>query len=59
MACRGLRRRQAGRRAGDQWLLVFTGLQADSPYYYQITCGSATVSGSFTTANIALGNTYD
>jgi hypothetical protein len=52
----------AGKRDAEQGInghWYSRALQADSPYYYQLTCGSATVSGSFTTANIALGNAYN
>lgn len=34
-------------------------LQALTPHYFQITCGPYTATGSFTTANIALGNIYN
>jgi len=33
--------------------------QAASTYYYQVTCDSASAAGTFTTSNIALGNTYN
>lgn len=33
-------------------------LEAYSLYYYQITCGSDTVSGTFNTTNIPMGNSY-
>ncbi len=34
-------------------------LQTVTTHYYRITCGSSTATGSFVTANLALGNTYN
>ncbi|MEO8592418.1 MAG: hypothetical protein ABI759_03780 [Candidatus Solibacter sp.] len=34
-------------------------LETYAPHYYQVTCGSATASGQFTTGNIPLGMTYN
>ena len=39
--------------------MVFAALQAFTTHYFRITCGGSQANGSFITANIALGNTYN
>jgi hypothetical protein len=51
-----------GKRAAEQgadghW--YSRALETLTDHYYSITCGAANATGSFTTANIALGNTYN
>jgi hypothetical protein len=49
--------RDAEQGLNGQW--YSRALQALTPHYYRIACGTYTATGSFTTDNIALGNTYN
>jgi len=49
--------RDAEQGLNGQW--YSRALQAYTPHYYRITCGASSATGAFTTANIALGNTYN
>ncbi|MCX6629234.1 MAG: hypothetical protein NTW28_16575 [Candidatus Solibacter sp.] len=50
-------RRKAERGINGKW--YSRALQAFTTHYFRITCGGSQAAGSFLTANIALGHTYD
>jgi hypothetical protein len=50
-------KRRAEKGVDGRW--YSRALQAFAAHYYRITCGSSQASGTFTTGNIALGNTYN
>ena len=50
-------KRRAEKALNGHW--YSRALQAVTKHYYRITCGGSTSSGSFLTANLALGNTYN
>jgi hypothetical protein len=50
-------KRRAEKAVNGKW--YSRALQAFTPHYYRITCGADQSAGSFSTANIALGNTYN
>src|SRR3954452_6113177 len=50
-------KRQAQKGVDGHW--YSRALQAITPHFYRITCGSSVATGMFQTANIALGNTYN
>lgn len=50
-------KRRADRGADGHW--YSRALQAYTLHYFQITCGSDQASGTFSTTNITLGNTYN
>src|SRR4051812_42585654 len=50
-------KRRAEKGLNDRW--YSRALQAFTTHYFRITCGSSQAAGSFLTANIALGNTYN
>jgi hypothetical protein len=50
-------KRRAEKGVDGKW--YSRALQAFTNHYYRITCGESQASGTFATANIALGNTYN
>src|SRR5205823_13102771 len=50
-------KRRAEKAVNGKW--YSRALQAYTAHYYRITCGGDQITGSFTTGNIALGNTYN
>ena len=50
-------KRRAEKATNGRW--YSRALQAFTTHYFRLTCGSSQASGSFVTANIALGNTYN
>ena len=50
-------KRRAEKGTDGRW--YSRALQAFTTHYFRITCGASQATGTFLTANIALGNTYD
>jgi len=50
-------KRRAEKALNGHW--YSRALQTVTTHYYRITCGSSTATGTFVTANLALGNTYN
>jgi hypothetical protein len=50
-------KRRAEKTLNGKW--YSRALQAFTPHYYRITCGADQATGSFSTTNIVLGNTYN